>query len=716
MRYDDFMSRAGYEQYGSSGSGNSGCGGPTLLIMIGIAFPPVGIILLIIYFIASISDSIATSQQKRKDEEKRMHELAEKYLSASKALTDKRYDEAIKQFEALGNYYNSETMLAKAHDSKNEDTYQKALEHFEKKEYDEAAALFSIIQDYRDSTAQLMQIETIKSRIKAEIKRELLPFTTSGSIVPFGKRKWVVLECSGLESRMISKEGIRMIRPESLEWQRQVLDELSEAERIMVTMSDHGRTKCGEAKNDLQVVTLLSEDDYLRFKDLIPPMDAKCEWWLSRAADPLFRLQDCYVGYNGNVGRGFGSSKQKAIRPVICVSLEKMLNDPDYEQDKLFSEFEKKEENNQHREVIFGRFSIPGISQHSFQMKWEVLDTREGNSLLLSKEGICLYVKLKRQNTTRKSYNIYSNYRITIRDWLNEVFYYSCFSESEKKSIFQKQSYNSSEYVFLMSGDDVLHYFDTAESRKCTPSNLVKMQMRIDPHTKTVAVPWLVLGNDKNNLSYISEEGYYGEEYIYCKTLDDAVSQYGLLDSDRIYSNIIKKLVIRPAMWVDLKKLEKLRMKKSSSASHEKVKTQPDEIKVTPDLSDGQNKKRKEKKKENNDTPAQRKNSSSQTKTPKKKSPTKDNVITPPKKGETLLPETSGKEIAAKAAKQNHVIPSKEDLVEIGFSTVHAEIIEEILLKSQEEESPRMSAYRMIIHKYGQRNGLEIYNKIKPFL
>ena len=124
----------------------------------------------------------------------------------------------------------------------------------------------------------------------------------------------------------------------------------------------------------------------------------------------------------------------------------------------------------------------------------------------------------------------------------------------------------------------------------------------------------------------------------------------------------------------------------------------------------------KEKKKENNDTPAQRKNSSSQTKTPKKKSPTKDNVITPPKKGETLLPETSGKEIAAKAAKQNHVIPSKEDLVEIGFSTVHAEIIEEILLKSQEEESPRMSAYRMIIHKYGQRNGLEIYNKIKPFL
>lgn len=720
MRYDDFMSRAGYETYGSGGSGNSGCGGPVLLIIIGIAFPPVGIILLLIYFISSVSDSIAKSRERRNEKEKRMHELEEKYLTASKALTDKQYDEAIKGFKELGSYNNSETMLARAHDAKKENTYQKAREHFENEEYNEAAAMFSAIQDYRDSTAQLTQIETTKSKIKFEIKGKLLPYTTPGSIVPFGKRKWVVLECSDLESFMISKEGIRMLRPETSEWQRQIMDELSEAERKMVTMSDHGRMKCGKAKSDLQCVSLLSTDDYLRYRDLIPPMEERCEWWLAIESSMYYGLDERYVDRNGNIASGSRGSRQKAVRPVIWVSLAKMLSDPDYEQDKLFAEVKKEKENNQHREVRIGRFSIPRISNHPVQMKWEVLDIREGNSLLLSKEGICLYIKLQGQDANN-GYSYFNQlwYNCRLRNWLNGVFFDRCFSECEKEAIIQNHGHNSSDYVFLLSEDDLLHYFDTAATRKCKPSSLVKKQLQMDPHNNMDTVPWLVFGSHENVLSFVNEEGYYSEKEISLWSLDSAISQYGLIGLNSSEATTIKKLVIRPAIWVDLEKLEKLRVEKrlkKTSESCAKVRTKPDERIVLPDLSGGQDKERREQKKQNNDTSLRTKNNSTQTGTSRKKSAATESVISSPQKRETPLPETYGEKKTATAPIINHLIPEKENLVEAGLSIEAADRVEEILLKCQGKESLRMSAYRMIIRLYGQKAGLEIYNKVKPLL
>lgn len=124
-------------------------------------------------------------------------------------------------------------------------------------------------------------------------------------------------------------------------------------------------------------------------------------------------------------------------------------------------------------------------------IEWRVLDVKDCNALLLSKEGLYLNVYYGRISDS-DPWGIATWETCSLRRWLNNNFYNEAFNYDEKQKIVLSRvtadinpEYNNinpgrdtQDKVFLLSISEVNRYFANDEARKCRVTEYVKKHGR----------------------------------------------------------------------------------------------------------------------------------------------------------------------------------------------------------------------------------------------
>ena len=175
-------------------------------------------------------------------------------------------------------------------------------------------------------------------------------------------------------------------------------------------------------------------------------------------------------------------------------------------------------------------------------VEWAVLDVHNNSALIISKYGL----DMKQYN--EEPYSVPWGRVIweksSIRQWLNNEFYYSCFSEQEIKKIlktevingFTKYSHidggnNTEDYVFLLSIDEAEQYFSNDKQRVCyvTPYGTAK-----GAWTEYDGACWWWLRSPGEPVEYAAHIFTDGDIHIYGNRLSGIGG------------------AVRPALWITL--------------------------------------------------------------------------------------------------------------------------------------------------------------------
>lgn len=162
-------------------------------------------------------------------------------------------------------------------------------------------------------------------------------------------------------------------------------------------------------------------------------------------------------------------------------------------------------------------------------VEWLVLTSKNNSTLLISK--YILDYKKFRDSTIAESTNWE---RSTIRQWLNEDFYNSTFSEEERSYIQistvqdfmedHKLGEKTEDKVFLLSHDDAWTFFKDDNARKASSTSYAKSQYKYSNDSW-----WLI-------------DSYSSELYKY------VVNNKGKCEN---YPRVNETNGVRPAMWVN---------------------------------------------------------------------------------------------------------------------------------------------------------------------
>ena len=87
------------------------------------------------------------------------------YNSAVKLMDEKKYDEAITEFEKMKDYKDSEEKIGQCNDGKKRIEYDAACTLIEKGEYEKAKKAFEALGDFSDSKAMALQCEEEKNKL-----------------------------------------------------------------------------------------------------------------------------------------------------------------------------------------------------------------------------------------------------------------------------------------------------------------------------------------------------------------------------------------------------------------------------------------------------------------------------------------------------------------------------------------------------------------------
>ena len=161
-------------------------------------------------------------------------------------------------------------------------------------------------------------------------------------------------------------------------------------------------------------------------------------------------------------------------------------------------------------------------------IRWLVLDIQDGKALVISKWVL-----------ERSFFHKYNESVLwedsTLRTWLNEDFMDRAFTEEEQELIVKSTVENTGhdgepcdsteDYVFLLSEEEVLRYFESADRRKCAKT----------PYVDRYAYEelWMTRDTNQNKVRYITDWGYFDMANVHS---DSWADQGG----------------VRPAMWIDL--------------------------------------------------------------------------------------------------------------------------------------------------------------------
>ena len=166
--------------------------------------------------------------------------------------------------------------------------------------------------------------------------------------------------------------------------------------------------------------------------------------------------------------------------------------------------------------VKMGKYLQNGAEPEPVQ--WKVLGKENGKVLLLAENGLeALPFNKERKTVSWKE--------SSIRQWLNEDFYDSAFSEAEKNSILGNE-----DKVFLLSTDEVEKYLSSLENRLCKPTALARKHGAYT-NGEGCSAWWLRSSSGKYaQMDYLSSAGNFGSRTHY------------------VDENI---LAVRPAIWVE---------------------------------------------------------------------------------------------------------------------------------------------------------------------
>lgn len=175
-------------------------------------------------------------------------------------------------------------------------------------------------------------------------------------------------------------------------------------------------------------------------------------------------------------------------------------------------------------------------------IEWIVLDVQEEQALLLSKYG--LDCKPYNEEVASITWD-----ECTLRDWLNNTFLSSSFTEVQKETIMVSEIDNCEQY-FPKKSQDQLFLLSAAEIEDY--SRIVMNDLKIEPTSYALKQGARVSGTNfcwwlreiKNNgYNFDTDEYYVLAQVCQGRDPDNEVSVDG------------KDVLVRPAMWVDLNKL-----------------------------------------------------------------------------------------------------------------------------------------------------------------
>lgn len=196
--------------------------------------------------------------------------------------------------------------------------------------------------------------------------------------------------------------------------------------------------------------------------------------------------------------------------------------------------------------VSFGSYEQDGLRKNGAEpIEWIVLDIQNNQALLLSRYAL----DSKPYNST---YSPVTWETCSLRDWLNDIFLNTAFTEDEKKQILLTEVDNSrtqgnnewrisggnntEDNVFLLSYEESEQYFDSSLDRMCLPTNYAVSQgadIRVHDDEVTESGWWWLRspGEAQHHASFVNFDGTR-------------------------YSNAVgnEYLSVRPALWISLDK------------------------------------------------------------------------------------------------------------------------------------------------------------------
>ncbi len=197
-------------------------------------------------------------------------------------------------------------------------------------------------------------------------------------------------------------------------------------------------------------------------------------WWLrslggySTAASYVFvdGTVDCYSPYTVDTELG--------VRPAMWVNYEMEQQETEVQQSEK-SETAKNLKSAVVGECVsFGTYEQDNdYSNEKEKIEWLVLEKKEGEALLLSKKILSM------QEYNKKNVGVVTWENCSLRNWLNNEFYYVAFSDAEKEKIQEVVLVNQDnplsradggndtrDKVFLLSVDEATKYFGSDDGNK----------------------------------------------------------------------------------------------------------------------------------------------------------------------------------------------------------------------------------------------------------
>lgn len=194
--------------------------------------------------------------------------------------------------------------------------------------------------------------------------------------------------------------------------------------------------------------------------------------------------------------------------------------------------------------IKFGKYEQDNNTSNGKEdIEWLVLDVQGDKALIISRYAL--------DNTPYNEEKVDVTWETcTMRSWLNNEFYNTAFSSSEKNSIRttnvvnNDNSYygteggnNTQDKVFLLSIDEANKYFSSDEARKCVPTDYAVSKGTYQSGSYTV-------GAEGTCLWSLRTPGYHSGSACY-------VYSSGSVSSDG-YNDNHDDIGVRPALWVNL--------------------------------------------------------------------------------------------------------------------------------------------------------------------
>ena len=214
--------------------------------------------------------------------------------------------------------------------------------------------------------------------------------------------------------------------------------------------------------------------------------------------------------------------------------------------------------------VTFGKYEQDNdYSNGPEDIEWRVLKIGADKALLVSK--YCLEGKQYDVTTPRDQYSWRDS---SLREWLNDGFFYTAFSEDEqnaislshvensksqggKKTPYKTDDYDTEDKVFLLSGAEIEKYLNFGPTFSCKPTpHALSSGLKMDPDSIKNCIWWargIVEGNYDPHSNYLDLEPFEAQN-VYAQV----VVKSGLFKSSL---NNIRG--VRPALWVSLSAIDK---------------------------------------------------------------------------------------------------------------------------------------------------------------